>query len=215
MKITFGPVILEPSGVLTQSYTHVQYGSGIWQLGEAALKVESNLGTSLWPVALEQPRRTGMVVHWLKSTGLISMAGTFLNSTSTPPKDPSIVYALRWETMPENQDQPRTPIPAPTPLMLYAFKDPNVVTGTFHKAGNAHAVDRGIRLINGVIEIRNAGIEAVTVTVSDLQGRIVGRCTVGSLAHIDLRQRVGRGTHVVTAAVAGIRVFSGLFADIN
>ena len=69
-----------------------------------------------------------MVAHWLKSHGVISLCGSFFNSTSSPAKDPSIVYALRWETMPENQDQPRSPVPAPTPLMLYKFIDPNVAT---------------------------------------------------------------------------------------
>jgi hypothetical protein len=160
MEITIGPVVLEPSGALTQSYTHVQYGSGIWQLNEATLQPEANLGTSLWPAGLEQPRRTGMVVHWLKNTGLISMAGTFLNSTSTPPRDPSIVYALRWETMPENNDQPRTPIPAPTPLMLYTFKDPNVTTAAESFSGRFQTCMLSVQAYPGRIRIVPVSIAA-------------------------------------------------------
>jgi hypothetical protein len=136
MNITFGPVVLEPSGSLTQSYYHIQYGTGIWELDEATLKPKSIIGTSLWPLTLEAPQHSGMVVHWLKSTGIISLAGSFFNATSTPNKDPSVVYALRWETMPENQDQPRSPVPAPTPLILYKFKDPNVVTSITAMDGN-------------------------------------------------------------------------------
>jgi hypothetical protein len=52
-----------------------------------------------------------MEVHWLQAR------------SST---DPATVYALRWETMPTNQDQPRSPVPSPTPLMWYRFADPNV-----------------------------------------------------------------------------------------
>jgi hypothetical protein len=128
LQITFGPVELEPSGALTQSYYHAKNGAGIMLLNDTTLHQKSDLGTSLWPAELEKVKRQGMVVHWLKSSGVISLCGSFFNSTSTPPKDPSIVYALRWETMPENQDQPRSPIPPPTPLMLYTFKDPNVAT---------------------------------------------------------------------------------------
>jgi len=135
MNITFGPVVLEPNGSLTQSYYHIQYGTGIWQLDETTLKPISVIGTSLWPASLEPAQHTGMDVHWLKSSGVISLAGSFFVSTSTPSKDPSVVYALRWETMPENQDQPRSPIPAPTPLMLYKFKDPNVVTSITEMVG--------------------------------------------------------------------------------
>ena len=36
--------------------------------------------------------------------------------------DSSIRYMLRWETLDANGDQPRSPIPDPTPLKLYAFK---------------------------------------------------------------------------------------------
>jgi hypothetical protein len=36
--------------------------------------------------------------------------------------DPNVRYMLRWETLDSNQDQPRDPIPPPTPLKLYAFE---------------------------------------------------------------------------------------------
>jgi hypothetical protein len=128
LQVTFGPVILNPNGLLTQSYYHWVYGTGVWQLNETTLKPDTLIGTSLWPASMEAARNLGMDVHWLKSYGPITCAGTFFNSTSSPDPDPSTVYALRWETMPANNDQPRTPIPAPTALMLYKFRDPNVTT---------------------------------------------------------------------------------------
>ena len=128
LQITFGPVELRPDGSLTQPYYHVQYGTGIWELNETGLTPASTPIASMWPVGQEQAKRPGMEVHWLKCHGPVFAAGTFSNSTSSPDPDPSTVYALRWETMPENNDQPRDTIPAPTALMLYTFKDPNVVT---------------------------------------------------------------------------------------
>jgi hypothetical protein len=35
--------------------------------------------------------------------------------------EPDVRYMLRWETLDSNQDQPREPVPPPTPLKLYAF----------------------------------------------------------------------------------------------
>ncbi len=139
LQITFGPVELQPDGSLIQSYYHAKNGTGIMLVNNTTLHKQSDLGASLWPQDLEKARRSGMVVHWLKSQGVISLCGSFFNSTSTPAKDPSIVYALRWETMPENQDQPRSPVPASTALMLYKFKDPNVAT----RAGAASAPGMG------------------------------------------------------------------------
>lgn len=128
LQVTFGPVVLHSNGLLTQSYYHAVYGTGVWQLNETTLIPDTNLGTSLWPAYLEPAQHTGMDVSWLESYGPITCAGTFFNSTSSINPDPSTVYALRWETMPANNDQPRTPVPAPTTMMLYKFGDPNVTS---------------------------------------------------------------------------------------
>lgn len=128
LQVTFGAAF-QSGGVMTQSYYHAKYGTGVWELDETTLKPKSEAISSLWPAALEKPARSDMVVHWLKSQGPITCAGTFSNSTSAAPLDPSVIYALRWETLPENQDKPRDIIPAPTKLMLYKFKDLNCATG--------------------------------------------------------------------------------------
>ena len=69
------------------------------------------LGRSLpYPASLEAVESTtsGMHVRWADDSG----AGP----------DPAILYMLRWETLDSNRDMPRSPIPAPTRLRLYAFK---------------------------------------------------------------------------------------------
>jgi len=215
MNVTFGPVVLEPNGALTQSWYHVQYGTGIWQLSDATLAPESNLGSSLWPVTLEQARKPGMVVHWLKSAGLISMAGTFLNSTSSPPRDSSIVYALRWETMPENQDQPRTPIPAPTPLMLYTFTDPNFSTAISQKELQSPSVKHAIRVHNGIIHFLNTGSDLYTLTVSNLLGQTILSKTVHGSTSIDLRGHTGRGALLLRVATGEKTVYRRVIAHVN
>ena len=187
LNITFGPITLEPNGGLTQSYYNVQYGTGIWEIDEATLKPKSIIGTSLWPVGLEAPQHSGMMVHWLKSTGIISLAGSFFNSTSTPAKDPSVVYALRWETMPENQDQPRSPIPAPTPLMLYKFKDPNAATAVALPSPQGRSgpsvvvvtVSGGKALLR--FPLSWSGVGAARMEIIDIQGKIVRTLSLAAL----------------------------------
>ncbi len=120
LQVTFGPVIIQPNGALTQSFYHVKNGIGLWELDETTLKPKGDVISSLWPKALESPKTNGMVVHWTVCSGDIS--------------EPSVLYALRWETLPENQDQPRTTIPAPTQLMIYKFKDVNGTSAVYQNS---------------------------------------------------------------------------------
>lgn len=113
MEIEFGPVTVGPDGALTQRYKHVRHGRGVLVLNPANLHADQVRPDAYWPAALEPARRDGMEVHWLEA-----------RSSS----DPSLVHALRWETLPTNQDQPRATVPAPTPLQWYRMRDPNVPT---------------------------------------------------------------------------------------
>jgi BNR repeat-containing family member len=113
LEIEFGPVTLNPDGSLTQWYRHARYGSGVLVLNPTTLHADSIRPDSHWPVSLEPARRSGMQVNWLETRSSV---------------DPTVVHALRWETMPANQDLPRNPIPAPTPLQWFRFRDPNVAT---------------------------------------------------------------------------------------
>lgn len=211
MEITFGPVMLEPSGFLTQQYSHIKSGTGIWQLDMSTLSSVMELGSSLWPQSHEQARQAGMVVHWLKSSGLISMAGTFLNSTSDTPKDPSTVYALRWETMPENKDQPRPTIPAPTPLMLYTFRDPNVATNADQKSKSVPVAENSIHIRNGKLIIGNTGARNLTVVISNLLGKTIAVKNIKELMTLDLRPYSRSGTVMVRVLSAGEPFYTGRF----
>ena len=148
IEIEFGPVVLNANGTLTQWYRHSQYGTGVLQLNPTNLHADQILPDTYWPANLETVRRAGMNVHWLK---VVSSS------------DPTLVYALRWETMPSNQDMPRTPIPAATPLMFYRLRDPNV-TPVDRMASRLHG-RRPIRL-----ELRGT---SVRIGEEDLRGRVL------------------------------------------
>lgn len=111
LEIEFGPVTLEPGGALTQWYRHAKHGRGVLVLNPTTLHADSVRPDAYWPTGLEAPRRSGMEVSWLQ---VRSQA------------DPTIVHALRWETLPTNQDRARDVIPAPTDLMWYKLRDADV-----------------------------------------------------------------------------------------
>jgi hypothetical protein len=223
LEVTFGPVVLEQSGSLTQVFYHKKYGSGIMELDEATLKKKSDLGSSLWPEALEQPRQSGMVVHWLKDQGVITLAGSFFNSTSTPRRDPSVVYALRWETMPENKDQPRTPVPAATPLMLYKFKDPNagtvILSGSDDAQGNLSVqVIRGTVVKNYVrLRLPQQTRGAVSVRINNVQGKEVANYTVSNPGNssIILNTNKLRSGYYLIVMQAGAKIWRSFIMLIN
>jgi hypothetical protein len=100
-----------PGGSLIQVWYHMQYGGwSAFRLDETTLATTATIGRTLpYPVDLERVESTtaGMGVRWASDYG----AGP----------DPGILYMLRWETLPENQDMPRATIPPPTRLRLYGF----------------------------------------------------------------------------------------------
>ncbi len=110
-QIQLDGVRVGPGGALTQVWYHAQNGGwSAFQLDETTLASVAILGRTLpYPAALErvESAAAGMGVKWASDSG----AGP----------DPSITYMLRWETLPENQDQPRPIIPAATRLRLYGF----------------------------------------------------------------------------------------------
>ncbi|HEY1629101.1 MAG TPA: BNR repeat-containing protein, partial [Tepidisphaeraceae bacterium] len=95
-EIHVGPVHLERDGSLTEAFSHVKYGSGVWKLDEATLK----------PVATAKPQAAhaeeldkvesdfpGMGVRWGGDSGHAPKAGMH--------------FELRWETLGTNRDHPR------------------------------------------------------------------------------------------------------------
>ena len=99
-------------GSLTQVWYHMQVGGwNAFRINEATLATEATIGRTLpYPASLEQLQSAtpGMGVRWATDSG----AGA----------DPTVRYMLRWETLPENQDQPRAVVPPPTRLRLYGFR---------------------------------------------------------------------------------------------
>lgn len=108
VRVSMGAVQVREGGMLCQPYRHWIRGSGIWRLDEASLQQTGacpSAPSSADPAhALRQPRRPGMQVHLLHSTGSQGDGAT---------------YWLRWETLPSNHDQPRDDVPKPSPLELY------------------------------------------------------------------------------------------------
>ncbi len=217
LQITFGPVELRPDGSLTQSYYHVQYGAGIWELNEATLKPASTPISSIWPIGLEQAKRPGMEVHWLKCHGPVCAAGTFSNSTSSPDPDPSTVYALRWETMPENNDQPRDTIPAPTALMLYTFKDPNVVTRILPDKTKTRFGSHVSMIVSGgkkvLINISRsmAAFDHVRLRVQDVRGKTIADRLLPACPCVWDCNNVAPGFYCVHVEAGGVVDRKGIF----
>jgi hypothetical protein len=103
---------LQKDGSLTQEWYHAQYGGwGAFRLDPTTLHLSATIPPPLpYPAALDTVQSTtpGMLVRWWQDSG----AGP----------DPRILYMLRWETLPSNQDQPRATIPPPTRLRLYGIR---------------------------------------------------------------------------------------------
>jgi hypothetical protein len=105
------PVELQPDGSLVQGYAHAREGTGAFLLDEATLRPSKVVPLPRpYPAALDRPESPtpGMRVQWSRDWG------------ESP--DPALVYALRWETLEANRDQPRAEAPRPTALRLYAFR---------------------------------------------------------------------------------------------
>jgi hypothetical protein len=136
LEVQFGPVTLNPDGTLTQWFYHYlgangPVETGVWVLDPVTLKPLRTLPDAYWPADHETARVAGMQVNWAQVPSKV---------------DPTVIYALRWETMPNNQDLPRSPIPAPTPMMWYKLKNPNTTTALSRSAGKARPAGKsGLR----------------------------------------------------------------------
>lgn len=104
--IAVQPVALDEEGRLTQAFSHVEYGRGIWILDEETLRPVATLQEPEWRRRLRvvESRFPGMEVRELIY-------------------DRQAEYFLRWETLPFNRDRPRRP-PYPPPSMLRVYRRP-------------------------------------------------------------------------------------------
>ncbi|HEY6726772.1 MAG TPA: BNR repeat-containing protein [Polyangiaceae bacterium] len=110
-EIEVEPVVAAADGTLTQRYYHAEYGGyGAFRLDPETLAAEAEIEPPLpYPRELDTPESATpeMVTRWQEDTGV------------SP--EPGVVYLLRWETLPSNRDEPRSTIPPPTQLRVYAF----------------------------------------------------------------------------------------------
>lgn len=115
-EIEVAGVKVQPDGSLTQDWYHARNGGwNAFRLDEANLRASATIQQPLpYPRNLDMPQSTtaGMVVRWAKDGG----AGAQPTA--------GVHYMLRWETLESNRDMPRSPIPPPTRLRLYAFSGP-------------------------------------------------------------------------------------------
>jgi len=112
-QVGLGAVRPMGAGRLGLWYSHVKYGTGILIFDE---KTFAPLGTEVAtperPTALNRTEGSfpGLQVKWQNDAGKSDQ--------------PGIRYALRWETLPANRDhQPTGPVPPPSRLKVYAFKE--------------------------------------------------------------------------------------------
>ncbi|MBM3334397.1 BNR repeat-containing protein, partial [Candidatus Sumerlaeota bacterium] len=106
-EIRVGPVQVGADGRLTQSYSHIKHGSGVWILDEETLKPVGRAAR-----AGRYPRQLSRPVS--KSPGMRAQQASDLGSSD----EPGVNYVLRWETLGPNRDRPRDSAHLPTMLRL-------------------------------------------------------------------------------------------------
>lgn len=97
------------AGQLRQPYRHARHGAGHWRLDETTLQPIATV-----PAKTENPVESkipGMTVNWAEDSG---------ETPGTPRR-----FMLRWETLGNNRDRPRTgELPAPTMLRVVELANP-------------------------------------------------------------------------------------------
>jgi hypothetical protein len=105
-----GPVDAHPDGTLTESYSHIKFGSGIWKLDPATLKPIGTVTVPpVRPPDLDKVESDfkGMHPRWAGDSGSSG--------------EKNVRYWLRWETLEADRDKPRQP-PLPEASMLRVYK---------------------------------------------------------------------------------------------
>ncbi|MHC4916826.1 MAG: BNR repeat-containing protein, partial [Planctomycetota bacterium] len=99
---------------LMQRWRHKKYGSGIWKIDAATLKIVGEVkGLPNWkPAEVQKVRsefkRLPLRVHWRSGPGAPEGGGR---------------YFMRWETLEVNRDRPRKgPLPEPGALEVYLVR---------------------------------------------------------------------------------------------
>ena len=108
-KIRVGPVRPELNGSLRQSYSHIEMGSGVWQLNPNTLEPAKTIyqPTDSLPPEITEIRGNfcGLTVQTRRGRG----------------QSLSRYDLLRWETLSRNRDRPRDVAPPASQLTLYSL----------------------------------------------------------------------------------------------
>ncbi|MEC8894066.1 MAG: BNR repeat-containing protein [Candidatus Poribacteria bacterium] len=108
-KIRVGAVHLELDGSLVQSYSHVEMGSGGWQLNPDTLEPVETFCRQADSLPLEITEVRG------------DFPGLTVQTRRDRGQNLSEHYLLRWETLSRNRDRPRDAVPPASQLTLYAL----------------------------------------------------------------------------------------------
>jgi hypothetical protein len=106
-EIRLGPVHLESDGRLTQTFSHAKFGDGTWLIDPQTLRSLGTIHYERTPPELGKVENTfsGLTVRWAEDSG---------DSGKSDSR-----YVLRWETLDENRDRPRTgELPPPSMMRL-------------------------------------------------------------------------------------------------
>jgi hypothetical protein len=177
IDISGTPVSIDYSGRLVQEYHHVNFGDRMWVLDEQTLQPLKDTLPVLIP-GLDSLHKvtstfTGMQVHF-KVDG---------------------DYYLRWETLPENQDQARTP-PLPDPTMLSVYKITSV-TSIKNWSGITTGKSLYRPLIQGSTVTFNCHEKNIPVELYTLEGKqIAVSKRTGSIQQFS---NLTRGTYIYRA----------------
>jgi hypothetical protein len=112
-EITLGRIARAGDGLLALDYRHKQYGAGVFFLDAETLAPRGvGKAPARYPASLIAPSATfpGMQVKWTSDSGRSPEPGTR--------------FVLRWETLPANNDKPRTgEVPEPSRLVVYQVRE--------------------------------------------------------------------------------------------
>jgi hypothetical protein len=105
-EIHIGP-LRASGGRLTIAISHKVYGSGVWEVDPATMRLKGKL------TADEGADEGSEDLAGAPESGLVDRSATDFAG----PRADGVTYRLTWKTLPQNRDQPR-PEGAPPPSML-------------------------------------------------------------------------------------------------
>jgi hypothetical protein len=109
--IGIGPLTKENDGNLTQTFSHIKFGSGIWSIDPETLRATGTFQRETIPPSMRKVEGTfpGLGVRFAEDSSAYNVTNTR--------------FVLRWETLGTNRDQPRPPpYPSPSMLRVYAIQ---------------------------------------------------------------------------------------------